>query len=153
MVETNVDRSSSTLTAVYCRTAKNPAARPRLDQLAAPDARTAGGRLSSPGGTSALEAPDSSMAGADSDSSLCGGGGGDLTPVRHRSRFDVHDDCPPAAAAASRRLDDGRRARQARSTQLYSPAPAERLHSRSVVYINMLAVGGGTGSGMSTVVT
>jgi len=135
MAETNVDRSSST---AYGRLAKNPAARPQLGQLA-PEVRTTGRLLaSSPGDASALEPPESSMVGGDSDSSLCG----DLTPIR-RSRFDV-DEYP---TAASRRLDAGRRQRQPRSTQVYSTAAQDRLRNRSVVYINMLAVSGGTGSG------
>ena len=137
MAETNVDRSSSTVAARIGKTL-TPPARPQLGQLV-PEART-GGRPSSPGDASALEPPESSMVAGDSDSSLCGG---ELTPIR-RSRFDV-DECP--SAAASRRLDEGRRQRQTpRSTQVYTPAP-ERLHNRSVVYINMLAVSGGTGPG------
>ena len=52
------------------------------------------------------------------------------------------------AAAASRRLDDGRRVQlQTRSTQVYSAAGPDRLRNRSAVYINMLAVSGGTGGG------
>jgi len=94
-----------------------------------------GGQPSIPVAGSALELPDE--VGGESESSVCG----DLSPIRH-SRFDV-DDTMTCLSPASRHVDAGRHQRQPRSTQVYSAGP-ERLHNRSVVYINMLSVSGGT---------
>jgi len=119
--------------------AENPTpTRPQLGQLV-PEGR-AGGNPSSLGAGSALDLPDSSEVGAESESSLCA----DLSPIR-RCRFDV-DDTTPCQLPTSRRVDAGRRQRQPRPTQVSSTG-SDRLRNRSVVYINMLAVSGGTGPG------
>lgn len=137
IAETNVDQTSSSAT--YGRTGKNPTSSPVfVSQLGQPIPEgRAGGKPSSPGAGSALELPVSGVACCDSDSSLC-----DLSPV-HRSHFNV-DDVTPYPSQAPRRVDAARRQRHAR-LNVYS-AESDRLHNRSVVYINMLAVSGGTGS-------
>jgi len=63
-----------------------------------------------------------------------------MSPPAHRCRFDV-DDVTPSPTVV-RQADAGRRQRHARSTH----GGSNPRHNRSVVYINMLTVSGGTGS-------
>jgi len=82
----------------------------------------------------------------------CGAAGSTWMSVRRRPGDSTRDPGSDSrcrhAAVASRRLDDGRRVQlQTRSTQVYSAAGPDRLRNRSAVYINMLAVSGGTGGG------
>ena len=131
MAETNVDRSPSA--DAFGRSAEHPTpTRPELGQLM-PEGRRVRRPLSA-GSASALELPDTTVVCGDMESSLSG----DLSPVR-RSRFNVDDVTSPSVP---RRVNvASRRQRQSRSTQACSPG-SDRLHNRSVVYINMLTVSG-----------